>query len=96
MPESSSRSASLAWWISLLLLLATMANYMDAGEWSAVGFVTGLMSGYETMLVCRTLRGFFEAGHWPCALAVTHAVLTRSDWTMGNSILQSGASLGPS
>lgn len=150
MPESSSRSASLAWWISLLLLLATMLNYMDRQTlanvsvritkefqlselqygnlefafgvafacgslvfgvladrlpirwlypgvltaWSAMGFVTGLTSGYEAMLVCRTLLGFFEAGHWPCALAVTHAVLTRSDRTMGNSILQSGASLG--
>jgi ACS family hexuronate transporter-like MFS transporter len=62
--------------------------------WSAVGFVTGLTSGYPAMLACRTLLGFFEAGHWPCALAVTHAILTRSDRTMGNSILQSGASLG--
>lgn len=150
MPESSSRSASLAWWISLMLLLATMLNYMDRQTlanlsvritrefqltelqygnlefafgvafacgslvfgmladrlpirwlypgvltaWSAIGFVTGLTSGYEAMLVCRALLGFFEAGHWPCALAVTHAVLTRSDRTMGNSILQSGASLG--
>jgi ACS family hexuronate transporter-like MFS transporter len=149
-PESSSRSASLAWWISLLLLLATMLNYMDRQTlanvsvritrefelneeqygsletafgvafavgslvfgmladrlsirwlypavltaWSVVGFVTGLTSGYDAMLVCRTLLGFFEAGHWPCALAVTHAVLTRSDRTLGNSILQSGASLG--
>jgi ACS family hexuronate transporter-like MFS transporter len=150
MPESSSRSSSLAWGISLLLLLATMLNYMDRQTlanlsvriseqfelselqygnlefafgiafacgslffgmladrlpvrwlypavltgWSAMGFVTGLTHGYEAMLVCRTLLGFFEAGHWPCALAVTHAVMARSDRTMGNSILQSGASLG--
>lgn len=148
-PESS-RSTSLAWGISALLLLATMLNYMDRQTlanvsvritkefqiseekygnleftfgvafavgslvfgmlvdrlsvhwlypavltaWSAVGFATGLTSGYEAMLVCRTMLGFFEAGHWPCALAVTHAVLASSDRTLGNSILQSGASLG--
>jgi ACS family hexuronate transporter-like MFS transporter len=62
--------------------------------WSAMGFVTGLTSSYNSMLVCRALLGFFEAGHWPCALTVTHAVLSRSDRTLGNSILQSGASLG--
>jgi ACS family hexuronate transporter-like MFS transporter len=150
MQKSSPRSGSLAWWISLLLLLATMLNYMDRQTlanvsvritqqfqlselqygnlefcfgvafafgslvfgmladrlpvrwlypavltaWSAMGFLTGLTSGYEAMLACRTLLGFFEAGHWPCALAVTHAVLARSDRTMGNSILQSGASFG--
>lgn len=149
LPKSSGTSSS-AWWISLLLLLATMLNYMDRqtlsnvsvriteefqlsekqyGDlelvfgvafafgslffgmladklsvrwlypavltaWSAMGFITGLTSTYETMLVCRTLLGFFEAGHWPCALAVTHAVLSQSDRTLGNSILQSGASFG--
>ncbi len=62
--------------------------------WSAVGFATGLTSGYGSMLVCRGLLGFFEAGHWPCALVVTQAVLARSDRVMGNSILQSGASAG--
>jgi ACS family hexuronate transporter-like MFS transporter len=62
--------------------------------WSAVGFATGLTRGHGSMLVCRGLLGFFEAGHWPCALIVTQAVLSRSDRVMGNSILQSGASLG--
>jgi MFS transporter, ACS family, hexuronate transporter len=62
--------------------------------WSLMGFVTGMTTGFRSMLICRTLLGFFEAGHWPCALVVTHAVLNRSDRTMGNSILQSGASLG--
>ncbi len=138
------------WWVSGLLLLATMINYMDRqtlsnlavrvqhsfnlndeqyGDfevvfglafavgslffgivadrvpvrllypfvlvaWSSVGIATGLTSGYESMLVCRGLLGFFEAGHWPCALIVTQAVMARSDRAMGNSVLQSGASLG--
>ncbi|WP_164100801.1 MFS transporter [Candidatus Laterigemmans baculatus] len=62
--------------------------------WSAVGFATGLARGYTSLLVCRCLLGFFEAGHWPCALIVTQAVMSRGNRVMGNSILQSGASLG--
>ncbi len=62
--------------------------------WSAVGIATGLTRSYTSMLVCRSLLGFFESGHWPCALIVTQAVLTRGGRVMGNSILQSGASLG--
>ncbi len=143
-------SSAGGWWISGLLLLATMINYMDRqtlsnlvpritaewqltneqyGDmefvfgvafavgslvfgiaadkvsvrwlypliliaWSAVGFATGLTRGYESMLVCRGLLGFFESGHWPCALIVTQAVMSKSDRVMGNSILQSGASAG--
>lgn len=62
--------------------------------WSAVGIATGLTRGYPSMLVCRGLLGFFESGHWPCALIVTQAVMTRGGRVMGNSVLQSGASLG--
>jgi len=138
------------WWVSGLLLLATMINYMDRQTlsnlapriseqfslsnlqygnmelvfgiafavgslffgivadkvsvrwlypvvlvaWSAVGFATGLSRGYTSLIVCRGLLGFFEAGHWPCALIVTQAVMTKGNRVMGNSILQSGASLG--
>jgi ACS family hexuronate transporter-like MFS transporter len=143
-------SARWHWWVSGLLLLATMINYMDRqtlsnlavritnqfgmsneqyGDmefvfgiafacgslffgivadrmsvrilyplvlvaWSVVGFATGLSRGYQSMLICRGLLGFFEAGHWPCALIVTQSVMSRKDRVMGNSILQSGASLG--
>jgi ACS family hexuronate transporter-like MFS transporter len=62
--------------------------------WSVVGFATGLTEGYAGLLICRTLLGFFEAGHWPCALKTTYAVMSEKDRTMGNSILQSGASIG--
>lgn len=148
--ENRVHSSTWHWWVSGLLLLATMINYMDRqtlsnlavritaefqlsneqyGDiefvfgvafafgslffgiisdkvsvrilyplilvaWSAVGFATGLTRGYTSLVVCRGLLGFFEAGHWPCALIVTQAVLSRSDRVMGNSILQSGASLG--
>jgi ACS family hexuronate transporter-like MFS transporter len=138
------------WWITGLLLLATMINYMDRvtlasasvrvtrelalsetqygnlelafgwafaagslvfgflsdrirvyylypcvlGGWSLMGMATGWTHGYVDLLVCRILLGFFEAGHWPCAIKTTFALLEEKDRTMGNSILQSGASLG--
>ena len=62
--------------------------------WSAVGFATGLSTGYWSLFWCRALLGFFESGHWPCALVVTHAILSGKDRALGNGILQSGASLG--
>ncbi|MCA9066258.1 MAG: MFS transporter, partial [Planctomycetaceae bacterium] len=62
--------------------------------WSGVGILTGLTSDYQSMLICRTLLGFFEAGHWPCALRTTQAVLTQNGRLMGNSLLQSGGALG--
>lgn len=62
--------------------------------WSAVGFITGLSQGYESLLVCRAMLGFFESGHWPCALIVTQSILSRGDRAMGNSLLQSGAAIG--
>ncbi len=62
--------------------------------WSVMGMISGWTSDYTQLLVCRTLLGFFEAGHWPCALKTTFAVLNEKDRTMGNSVLQSGASIG--
>jgi ACS family hexuronate transporter-like MFS transporter len=64
------------------------------GLWSMMGFLTAWTNGYGELLFCRTLLGFFEAGHWPCALKTTHALLSVKDRTMGNSMLQSGASIG--
>jgi ACS family hexuronate transporter-like MFS transporter len=52
---------------------------------------TGL---FRWLLGCRLLLGFCEAGHWPCALITVRAILSSHDRTLGNGILQSGASLG--
>lgn len=46
------------------------------------------------MFACRIVLGFFEAGHWPCALITTQRLLSGADRTLGNSLLQSGASIG--
>ncbi len=62
--------------------------------WSAVGFLTGWVESYFQLLLCRVLLGFFEAGQWPCALAAAQRLLPRDRRPLGNSILQSGASLG--
>ena len=140
------RSGLWAWWVSVLLLLATMLNYMDrqalsvmskriTGElqisneqygdlefgfgvafamgsllfgaiadrwsvrllypgvllaWSAMGVLTAWCSSFSSLLLCRVLLGFFESGHWPCALRTTKTIQTGSQRLMGNSILQSG------
>ncbi len=145
-PKASVRS----WAICVLMLLATMLNYMDrlalsqqatelSGElglsntdyaniekgfgiafaiggvvtglaadrispqwlypavllcWSLVGYATGWVTTYRELLICRVLLGFFEAGQWPCALVTAQRLLSRRDRPLGNSIIQSGASLG--
>jgi MFS transporter, ACS family, aldohexuronate transporter len=62
--------------------------------WSSVGFATGWVTSYWQLFTCRVLLGFFEAGHWPCALMTAQRLLSRRHRTMGNGILQSGAALG--
>jgi ACS family hexuronate transporter-like MFS transporter len=62
--------------------------------WSAVGFATGLAQSYAELQVCRTLLGFFEGGHWPCGIKATRALLDARDRSLGNSVLQSGTSIG--
>jgi ACS family hexuronate transporter-like MFS transporter len=62
--------------------------------WSLMGIASAYTNGYWPLLMCRVLLGFFEAGHWPCALKTTFALLESKDRTMGNSVLQSGASIG--
>ena len=74
---------SVRWLYPLVLLL-----------WSAVGFATGLVHSYTGLLVCRTLLGLFEGGHWPCAIKTTQRLLESKDRAMGNSVLQGGTSIG--
>ena len=62
--------------------------------WSGAGAATGFSKNYEQLLVSRVLLGFFEAAHWPCALRTTQRLLAPSERTFGNSLLQSGTSIG--
>src|SRR5262249_17403879 len=75
------------WNVTLLYPLAVLA-------WSAAGFATGLVQGFVGLLLCRSLLGLAEAGNWPCALRTTQHLLSPSQRSMGNSILQSGAAIG--
>jgi ACS family hexuronate transporter-like MFS transporter len=49
---------------------------------------------FRWFFICRTVLGFCEAGHWPCALLTARNILTETERPLGNSILQSGASFG--
>lgn len=62
--------------------------------WSVAGIATGFVHTPHQLLVCRALLGFFEAGHWPCAIRTTRLLLDPSRRSFGNGLLQSGASLG--
>lgn len=62
--------------------------------WSLMGFMTGVVETFYSLLFCRMLLGLFESGHWPCALTTTARLLEKKDRTLGNSILQSGTSIG--
>jgi ACS family hexuronate transporter-like MFS transporter len=149
-PIAEPRATLRTWCICVLMLLATMLNYMDrlalsqqateiSGElklsnedysqveagfglafavggivtgliadqlsprwlypavllgWSTVGFATGWVTSFRELLICRVLLGFFEAGQWPCALVTAQRMLSRRDRPLGNSLIQSGASMG--
>jgi ACS family hexuronate transporter-like MFS transporter len=84
---------NLRWFYPLILLL-----------WSAMGILTGFVgeftvlgitfSAFFALLLCRTFLGLFEAGHWPCGLKTTQRLLEPRDRNLGNSLLQSGTSIG--
>lgn len=62
--------------------------------WSLAGIATGWVHSPGQLLFCRALLGFFEAGHWPCAIRATRSLLDPTQRSLGNGLLQSGASLG--
>lgn len=74
-------------WQQFAKLNPDQLTLSDAEQWRAVAHFLGLF-------VCRVVLGVFEAGHWPCALVTTQRMLTRAQLPLGNSILQSGASVG--
>lgn len=62
--------------------------------WSVVGLSTGFARTHQELLICRTLLGLCEGGHWPCAIKATRALLDERDRSLGNGVLQSGTSIG--
>ncbi len=62
--------------------------------WSLAGIATSWAGDYGHLLICRAALGFFEAGHWPCALRTTRLLLDERQRSLGNGLLQGGATLG--
>jgi ACS family hexuronate transporter-like MFS transporter len=71
---------------------ATVMDVLGLHDWTAE--TSENRTTFFGLLVCRTVLGLFESGQWPCALITTQRILSREDRSFGNSILQSGASLG--
>ena len=79
----------LADWISVRILYPTVVLL-----WSLASIGCGIVDSVISLAVLRFLLAFFEAGHWPCALRTTQRTFKPAMRTLGNSILQSGASVG--
>lgn len=62
--------------------------------WSLAGLATGFVHNEQELVWCRMALGFFEAGHWPCGIRTTRALLDARERSFGNSVLQSGTSVG--
>lgn len=62
--------------------------------WSVAGVMTGWASDHSQLLLCRAVLGFFEAGHWPCAVRTTRLILADRERSLGNGLLQGGATFG--
>ncbi len=76
-----------SFWQQFAVLNADQSGLPAADQWRRIADFVGFM-------LCRVVLGVFEAGHWPCALVTTQRLLTRQQLPLGNSILQSGASVG--
>lgn len=61
---------------------------------SAASAACGLVETVLTLSILQFLVALFEAGHWPCSLRTTQRNFKPAMRTLGNSILQSGASVG--
>ena len=79
---------------SLAGIATTFAASPEAIAWLEQPGESPGTGTYRWLLMCRTILGLFEAGHWPCALITARRVLTAAERPFGNSILQSGASMG--
>lgn len=62
--------------------------------WSIAGLATGFVTGFAGLLACRFFLGLAEAANTPCALRVTQHILPPAKRPLGNSMLQSGISIG--
>lgn len=62
--------------------------------WSAVSAVTGLASGFVSLVVFRLLLGVTEAANWPAATCIVARAMEPRERSLGNGIFTSGTSVG--
>lgn len=62
--------------------------------WSGFGAASGAAPTIEKLTLFQFFMGFFQAGHWSCALRTTQRVFKPAQRVLGNSVLQSGAAVG--
>lgn len=90
----SSAGIATAYGDSIGESLVSFCPWLLDGEKSAIPEYASSRTAFLGMFACRIILGFFEAGHWPCALITTQRILSARDRTFGNGLLQSGASVG--
>jgi len=71
-------------WLFPLLVLA----------WSAATYGSARAESFDQFVAWRFALGLCEAGHWPCSLRMTQRSFPPDRRTLGNGILQAGASGG--
>lgn len=62
--------------------------------WSLVSGLTGLATGFMSLLAFRFLLGVTEAANWPAGLRVLARTLPPAERTLGCGIFESGAGIG--
>ena len=62
--------------------------------WSTVSMMTGLASGFASLMLFRLLLGIMESANWPAAIRIVARSMEPSERTLGNGIFTSGTSVG--
>jgi ACS family hexuronate transporter-like MFS transporter len=62
--------------------------------WSVVSALTGLASGFVSLLVFRLLLGSMESANWPGAIRIISRSFEPRERALGNGIFTSGSSVG--
>jgi MFS transporter, ACS family, hexuronate transporter len=62
--------------------------------WSAVSALTGLASGFVSLIIFRMLLGITEASNWPAAIRIVARTVEPRERSLANGIFTSGTSVG--
>jgi ACS family hexuronate transporter-like MFS transporter len=62
--------------------------------WSTVSMMTGLATGFASLIIFRLLLGVMESANWPAAIRIVARTMQPSERALGNGIFTSGTSVG--